>query len=65
MYDTVPAVREAALAIAVEIFQQKIAAGGQIQAVDYTPSPHRLGRALLARVDGLLADTKDMGSMVG
>lgn len=65
LYDAVPAVREASLAIAVEIFQQRTAAGGQVQAVDYTPSPHRLGRALLTRVHGLLAPYMDMGGLIG
>jgi hypothetical protein len=65
LFDAVPAVREASLAIAVEIFQQRTAAGGQVQAVDYTPSPHRLGRALLNRVHGLLAPYMDMGGIIG
>ena len=65
LWDETPAVREAALAIAVEIFQQRVTPGGMIQAVDYTPSPHKLGRALLTRVHGLLAPYMDMGSFVG
>jgi len=64
-YDTVPAVREAALAIGVEIFQQRVAGGGMVQTVDYQPSPHKLGRALLTRVHGLLAPYMDAGSFVG
>ena len=65
IYDSLPSVREAALAVAVEIFQQRTAPGGTIQAVDFTPGPHRLGQALLTRVRGLLAPYLDMGSMVG
>lgn len=65
MYDAVPAVREAALAIGVEIFQQRVAGGGMVQTVDYQPSPHKLGRALLTRVHGLLAPYMDAGSFVG
>ena len=65
IYTAIPAVREACLAIAVEIFQQRVAPGGQIQAVDFTPQPHRLGRALLTRVHGLLAPYMDAGSFVG
>jgi len=64
-YDAVPAVREAALAIGVEIFQQRVAGGGMVQTVDYQPSPHKLGRALLTRVHGLLAPYMDAGSFVG
>ena len=65
IYDSIPSVREATLAVAVEIFQQRTAPGGTIQAVDFTPGPHRLGQALLSRVRGLLAPYMDMGGMVG
>jgi len=65
IYDSVPSVREAALAVAIEIFQQRTAPGGTIQSVDFTPGPHRLGQALLTRVRGLLAPYMDMGGMVG
>lgn len=65
IYDAIPSVREAALAIAVEIFQQRTAPGGQMQGVDFTPQPHRLGRALLTRVQGLLAPYVDAGGFIG
>lgn len=65
IYDSLASVREATLAVAVEIFQQRTAPGGTIQSVDFTPGPHRLGQALLSRVRGLLAPYMDMGSMVG
>ena len=64
-YDTVPEVREAALAVAVDIFQSRVAPGGQIQAVDFTPGPYRLGRSLFTRVSGLLARWTDTSSLVG
>ena len=64
-YDTVPEVREAALAIAVDIFQSRQAPGGQLQGVDFTPAPYRLGRSLFSRVSGLLARWIDTGSLVG
>jgi hypothetical protein len=65
IYDSVPSVREAALAVAIEIFQQRTAPGGTMQAIDFTPGPHRLGQALLTRVRGLLAPYMDMGGLVG
>ena len=65
IYDSVPSVREASLAVAIEIFQQRTAPGGTMQAVDFTPGPHRLGQALLTRVRGLLAPYMDMGGFVG
>jgi hypothetical protein len=64
-YDTIPEVREAALAIAVDIFQSRVAPGGQMQAVDFTPGPYRLGRSLFSRVQALLSRWMDTGSLVG
>jgi len=64
-YDTVPEVREAALAIAVDVFQSRVAPGGQLQGVDFTPAPYRLGRSLFTRVSGLLARWTDTGTLVG
>lgn len=63
---TPPAVTEATLALAVELWQHRHAAGGEVQGADWTPvSPYRLGRSLLAKVQGLLAPYLDTGSMVG
>jgi hypothetical protein len=64
-YDGIPEVKEAALAIAVDIFQSRVAPGGQTEAIDFTPGPYRLGRSLTTRVSGLLARWLDTGTMVG
>jgi hypothetical protein len=64
-YEAIPEVKEAALAIAVDIFQSRVAPGGQMQAVDFTPGPYRLGRSLYTRVSGLLGRWIDTGTMVG
>jgi hypothetical protein len=64
-YDDIPEIREAALAIAVDVFQSRQAPGGQINAVDFTPGPYRLGRSLFTRVSGLLARWVDTGTLVG
>jgi hypothetical protein len=64
-YDVIPEVREAALAIAVDLFQSRVAPGGQTEAVDFTPGPYRLGRSLITRVSGLLGRWMDTGSLVG
>lgn len=64
-YQNVPEVREAATAIAVDIFQSRQAPGGQIEAVDFTPGPFRMGASLLSRVRGLLGRWVDTGSLVG
>jgi hypothetical protein len=65
VYDGIPEVREAATAIAVDIFQSRQAPGGQINGIDFTPGPYRLGRSLFTRVSGLLARWTDTGTLVG
>jgi hypothetical protein len=64
-YDGIPEIREAALAIAVDVFQSRQAPGGQINAIDFTPGPYRLGKSLFTRVSGLLARWVDTGTLVG
>ena len=60
-----PNVESAVLAVAVEVFQSRTAAGGQIEGVDFTVSPFRLGRSLFNRVSGLLGAYLDVETMVG
>jgi len=64
-YSAVPAVQEAALMIAIDIWQarQQSNAGGI--SPDFTPSPYRMGNTLLARVRGLLAPYLSPRGMVG
>jgi hypothetical protein len=64
-YEEVPEVVEAATAIAVDMWQSRLAPGGQMQAIDFTPGPYRMGRSLLTRVSGLLGAHMDTGSFVG
>jgi hypothetical protein len=53
------------LAVAVEVFQSRTAAGGQIEGVDFAVTPFRLGRSLFNRVVGLLGPYIDTESMIG
>jgi hypothetical protein len=63
-YVGVSAVESAVLAVSVEIFQSRIAPGGQIEGVDFTSvSPYRLGRSLFNRVSGLLGQYLDVETM--
>ena len=64
-YATTPAVREAAMMLAVDIWQarQTPATGGS--AVDFQPSPYKMGRSLISRVQGLIAPYTGPRSMVG
>ena len=47
-------VRSAIFAVSVEVFQSRIAAGGQIEGIDFTATPYRIGRSLYSRVVGIL-----------
>jgi len=64
-YVGVSAVESAVLAVSVEVFQSRIAPGGQIEGIDFTNvSTYRLGRSLFNRVSGLLGAYIDTDSMV-
>ncbi len=60
-----PNVEAAVLAISVEIFQARTAAGGSIEGVDFAVTPYRLSKNLLAKVIGLLGPYLDVETMVG
>jgi len=65
LYDTTPEVREAALAVASDIFITRNGTLGQ-QGVDFqSPAPYRLGRSMLTRVSGLLGKHLDTRSYLG
>lgn len=59
------AINMAALLIAVDIFQARQAPSGGGTAIDFQPSPYKMGISLLSRVKGLLAPYIDTGGMVG
>ena len=64
-YDLIPEVRQAALAIAADIWITRTGTLGQ-QGVDFqSPAPYRLGRSLFTRVSGLLGKWMDTRGMVG
>ena len=58
-------VESAVLATAVEVFQSRTAAGGNIEGIDFQVTPFRLGRSLFNRVSGLLGPYLDVETMVG
>jgi len=53
----------AVYAVAVEVFQARIAAGGQIEGVDFTAAPFRMGRNLFNKCVGLLGPYIDTETM--
>jgi len=63
---TIPAIQEASLMIAIDIWQSRQApSSGGVSIDGYTPSPYRMGNTLLARVRGLIAPYLSPNSMVG
>ena len=58
-------VENAVIITSVEIFQARTAAGGQIEGVDFTVSPFRLGRSLFNRISGILGPYIDTETMIG
>ena len=60
-----PAVKEAALAVGVEIFQARTASGGQAVAADFSPGPYRLSVWLTRRVMSLLGPYLNVKGMIG
>ena len=65
-YASVPAVREAAAALATTIYQARQAPGASITTVDgFIASPYQLGNTLIAKVRGLIAPYMSPNSMVG
>lgn len=56
---------EAAFSVAAEIYQARIATGGQPVAVDFTPSSYRLSAWITKRVQALVGRCWDMTGWVG
>ena len=59
------AIQQAALMIAVDIWQARTASLSGSNLVDFQPSPYRMSAQLLAKVRGLIAHALDPRSMVG
>ncbi len=59
------AIQEAALSIAVDVWQARQTTSSGGVAVDFQPSPWKMGSSLLAKVRGLIAHALDPRSMVG
>ena len=58
-------VESAIIVVSVEVFQSRTAAGGQIEGVDFAPTPFRMGRSLFNRVSGLLGAYIDVETIIG
>ena len=64
-HSTHPACREAALHVAVDIWQARTSAGGQPVALDFQPGSYRLSRYLVSTVSALIAPCRAAGAMIG
>ena len=64
IYATSAPIESAILAVSVEVFQSRVAAGGQIEGVDFASTPYRMGRSLTNRVSTLLMPFLDVETVV-
>jgi hypothetical protein len=64
LYANSAPIESAVLAVSVEVFQSRVAAGGQIEGVDFASSPYRMGRSLTNRVSTLLMPFLDVETVV-
>lgn len=64
IYANNQAIESAVLAVSVEVFQSRVAAGGQIEGVDFASTPYRMGRSLTNRVSTLLQPFLDSEGIV-
>jgi len=64
LYASNAAIESAITIVAVEVFQSITAAGGQIEGVDFQPTPYRMGRSLANRVASLLSQYRNPAGLV-
>jgi hypothetical protein len=57
------AVQSAVYTVSVEVFQARLSSGGQIEGVDFSPTPFKMGRSLFNTCVGLLGSYMDTESM--
>ena len=65
-YATTPAVREAAMILAVDIFQaRQVSQTGGVTIDGFSPSPYRMGNSMIGKIRGLIAGYASPNTMVG
>ncbi len=57
------AVQSAVYTVSVEVFQARLAGGGQIEGIDFASTPFRMGRSLFNKCVGLLGSYMDTDSL--
>jgi hypothetical protein len=65
-YATTPAVREAAMILAVDIFQaRQVSQTGGVSIDGFSPSPYRMGNSMIGKIRGLIAGYTNPNAMIG
>ena len=65
-YATTPAIREAAMILAVDIFQaRQVSQTGGVTIDGFSPSPYRMGNSMIGKIRGLIAGYASPNTMVG
>lgn len=65
-YNTVPSIREAAMILAVDIWQaRQVSQTGGMSPDGFTSSPYRMGNSMIGKIRGLIAPYMSPNSMVG
>ena len=64
-YENIAPISEAAMSIAVDIFQSRQAPSGGMTGIDFQPAPYKMGVSLLSRVKGLISPWMSTSGMVG
>jgi len=65
-YATTPAIREAAMVLAVDIFQaRQVSQTGGVTIDGFSPSPYRMGNSMIGKIRGLIAGYATPNAMVG
>jgi hypothetical protein len=65
-YATTPAIREAAMILAVDVFQaRQVSQTGGVTIDGFSPSPYRMGNSMIGKIRGLIAGYQNPSSMVG
>jgi len=65
-YATTPAVREAAMILATDIFQaRQVSQTGGVSIDGFSPSPYRMGNSMIGKIRGLISGYTNPNTMVG
>ena len=65
-YATTPAIREASMILAVDIWQaRQVSQTGGVSIDGFSPSPYRMGNSMIGKIRGLIAGYMSPNAMVG